>query len=95
MAETSDTPYEKLPDTQDTESVAVQKPKSWRSKYNFLWFFYNNVFCACVSFSIVMPSIYIYILKHGGSDNFFATVLFIYSLGELVGALAFGYMHNY
>jgi DHA1 family tetracycline resistance protein-like MFS transporter len=41
-----------------------------------------------------MPSIFAYIEKHGGDDFFFASVLFIYSLGELVGALAFGYMHN-
>lgn len=42
-----------------------------------------------------MPSIYPYVIKHGGDEWFFAACLFIYSLGELIGALSFGYMHNF
>lgn len=68
---------------------------SWRKKYNFLLLFYFNVFFACVSFSIVMPSLWPYIDRHEGSEYIFACALFIYSLGELLGALVFGYMHNY
>ena len=68
---------------------------SWRSKYSFTSIFYTNVFISCVCFSIVMPSIYPYVIKHGGDEWFFAACLFIYSLGELIGALGFGYLHNY
>jgi len=42
-----------------------------------------------------LPSIYPYVVKHGGDEWFFAATLFMYSLGELVGAVGFGYMHNY
>jgi MFS family permease len=94
MGESSDTPYSRLEETDYSKTVSVPSPH-WRSKYNFIWIFQNNVFCSCVHFSIVMPSIYAYVVKHGGSDYFFASVLFIYSLGELLGSLLFGYIHNY
>jgi len=42
-----------------------------------------------------MPSLYPYITKHDGNEWFFSLVLCVYSLGELLGALGFGYMHNY
>lgn len=67
----------------------------WREEYTFLKFFYANVFFACVSFSIVMPSIWKYIEIHGGDNNFLALVLLIYSLGEFGGCLVFGYLHDY
>ena len=78
--------YQLLQDTHAT---------SWRKSYNFLFLFYINVFFSCVSFSIVMPSLWPYIERHNGSEYLFALALFIYSLGELLGALIFGYMHNY
>ena len=37
--------------------------RSWRANYSYLQFFYSNVFFACLSFSIVMPSIWLYIKK--------------------------------
>jgi hypothetical protein len=42
-----------------------------------------------------MPSIFLYLKKHDGDEWFFAATLFIYSFGELLGAIGFGYMHNY
>lgn len=68
--------------------------KSWRHCYNFLYFFYLNAFLSCVSFSIVMPSIWKYVQFHGGSEYFLALVLLIYSMGEFIGALGVGYLHN-
>jgi ceroid-lipofuscinosis MFS transporter 7 len=68
--------------------------RSWRSQYKFLPLFYLNVFFSCTSFSIVLPSLWPYIHKHGGSDEFLAVVLFVYSLGEILGSLVFGYIYN-
>lgn len=69
-------------------------PASWRSHYSFLCVFYLNVLLACTSFSIVLPSIWPYIQKHGGTDEFLAAVLFIYSFGELIGSIVFGYIYS-
>lgn len=67
---------------------------SWRKQYGFLNVFYFNIFIACASFSIVMPSLWPYIDKHSDFNYFLAFVLFIFSLGEFLGALFFGHLHN-
>jgi MFS family permease len=41
-----------------------------------------------------MPSIWKYVQLHGGSEYFLALVLLIYSMGEFIGALGTGYLHN-
>ena len=68
--------------------------RSWRSQYKFLLLFYFNVFVASVSFSIVMPSIWLYIKEQNGTDNFLGLVLSLYSLGEVLGAIMFGNLHD-
>ena len=79
----------------DSDYTELQESTSWRKNYGFLNFFYVNIFFACVSFSIVMPSIWKYIEREGGDEYFLALVLLIYSLGEFAGSLFFGYLHNY
>lgn len=79
----------------DSGYTKLKDETFWRHKYDFLGIFYANVFFACVSFSIVMPSIWKYIEKHNGDEYFLASVLLIYSLGEFLGSLFFGYLHNY
>lgn len=62
---------------------------------NYLPLFYFNVFFACVSFSIIMPSLAPYLERCGAGDpTFLAWVVCVYSLGEMVGSLMFGAMYN-
>lgn len=58
------------------------------------WVLYVNVFMACISFSIVMPSLYLYLADMGSSASFYALVVASYSVGEAVGSLALGALSN-
>lgn len=49
-----------------------------------------TVFLACVSFAIVMPSLWPYLEGLGASKRFLALVVSFYSVGEGVGAVVFG-----
>ena len=52
--------------------------------------FYANVFMACISFSIVMPSLWLYLSEMGSGHLFYAMVVSSYSVGEALGSLLFG-----
>ena len=56
--------------------------------------FFFNVFVACVSFSIVMPSLWLYLDKLGASEAFYAAVVAIYSVGEAIGSVTLGSLSN-
>ncbi len=56
--------------------------------------FFTNVFFACISFSIVMPSLYLYLSSMGASPSFYALVVAIYSVGEAFGSMALGSLSN-
>ena len=58
------------------------------------WIFYVNVFMACISFSIVMPSLFLYLQDMGSSASFYALVVASYSVGEAVGSLTLGALSN-
>jgi ceroid-lipofuscinosis MFS transporter 7 len=61
----------------------------------YLNLFFFNVFFACVSFSIIMPSLSPYLERCGStSPQYLAQVVAIYSIGEMVGSLLFGYIYN-
>lgn len=51
---------------------------------------YLNVFLSCVSFAIVLPSLWPYLHSLGASQSFLAYVVAVYSVGEALGAVAFG-----
>mmetsp|Transcript_11929 Transcript_11929/g.22864 ORF Transcript_11929/g.22864 Transcript_11929/m.22864 type:complete len:437 (+) Transcript_11929:36-1346(+) len=77
------------------QANAEDKDASWRARYSFIWIFYANCLVGCTSYSLVLPSIWPYIQKSGGSDEFLALVMFAYSFGELVGSLSFGYLFEF
>ena len=56
--------------------------------------FFYNVFCACVSFSIVMPSLFLYLDSMGATASFYALVVAAYSFGEAIGSIALGSLSN-
>ena len=56
--------------------------------------FFLNVFLACVSFSIVMPSLWLYLHSMKASKPFYAAVVAIYSVGEAIGSIALGSLSN-
>jgi len=72
------------------------KAKYKKLEYSYSWkaIFYLNVFLACVSFSIVLPSLWPYLEKFGADENFLALVLATYSIGEFFGAIIWGYIYN-
>ena len=65
-------------------------------EYSYSWkaIFYVNVFLACVSFSIVLPSLWPYLQRFEADETFLALVLAIYSIGEFFGAVLWGYIYN-
>ena len=56
--------------------------------------FYINVFFACIAFSIVMPSLYLYLGGMGASASFYALVVAAFSVGEALGSVALGALSN-
>jgi len=54
-----------------------------------------NVFFACISFSIVMPSLFLYLDGMGASAELYASVVAAYSVGEALGSMALGALSNY
>lgn len=62
--------------------------------YGWRMIFYLNVFLACISFSIVLPSLWPYLERFEADENFLALVLAIYSIGEFFGAIIWGYIYN-
>eukprot|EP00340_Litonotus_pictus_P002924 CAMPEP_0170513590 /NCGR_PEP_ID=MMETSP0209-20121228/104_1 /TAXON_ID=665100 ORGANISM="Litonotus pictus, Strain P1" /NCGR_SAMPLE_ID=MMETSP0209 /ASSEMBLY_ACC=CAM_ASM_000301 /LENGTH=242 /DNA_ID=CAMNT_0010797343 /DNA_START=1 /DNA_END=725 /DNA_ORIENTATION=+ len=66
----------------------IEKSSKWRIV------FLMNVFLACVSFSIVLPTLWPYLLRFGCDETFLASVLAIYSIGEFFGAIIWGYVYN-
>ena len=57
--------------------------------------FYVNVFFACISFSIVMPSLYLYVTAMDASPTLYALIVATYSVGEGVGSLLLGALSNH
>lgn len=51
---------------------------------------FTTVFLSCVSFAIVLPSLWSYLQTLGAHKSFLAYVICIYSVGEALGALYFG-----
>ena len=69
---------------------AAAGSRGW--KYVFL----TNVFFACVSFSIVVPTLFGYRAQLGGRPLgspplFYAFTVSIYSVGEAIGSVLFGW----
>jgi len=63
--------------------------------YPFLNIFYFNIFFACASFSIVMPSLAPYLIDIGSDLSFLAWVVGIYAFGEIAGSIFFGWYYEY
>ncbi len=57
--------------------------------------FFINIFMACASFSIVMPSLAPYILEIGASLSFLPWVVSFYSVGEMIGSIIIGYFYEF
>ncbi len=53
---------------------------------------FSGVFLACISFAIVMPTLWPYLDGLGASKAFLALVVSGYSIGEAVGAVLFGWL---
>ena len=73
--------------------LSSQHTPSWGQRH---WapIFYANVFMACISFSVVMPSLWLYLSKMGSNHTFYACVVSSYSIGEAAGSLMFGSLSN-
>lgn len=65
-------------------------------EYSYTWksIFYLNVFLACASFSIVLPSLWPYLQRFEADETFLASVLAIFSIGEFLGSITWGYIYN-
>lgn len=54
-----------------------------------------SVFLSCISFSIVLPTLWPYLHTLHSSQSFLAWVVSIYSVGEAIGAIVFGRLTSY
>ncbi|EOD22113.1 hypothetical protein EMIHUDRAFT_207215, partial [Emiliania huxleyi CCMP1516] len=59
------------------------------------YIFYANVFIGCVQFSIVLPSLWIYLEGMGSTKAFYAAVVSAFSVGEAVGAILLGAVSSF
>ncbi len=75
--------------TDDSSTTTTAKRHSW------LLPFFVNIFLACASFSIVMPSLTPYLLDIGASISFLPWVVSSYSVGEMFGSVAIGHYYEY
>lgn len=72
-----------------TESIVSGEEHTW------LIPFFINIFMACASFSIVMPSLAPYILEIGAPLSFLPWVVSFYSVGEMIGSIFIGYFYEF
>uniref|UniRef100_A0A6U4JKV3 Major facilitator superfamily (MFS) profile domain-containing protein n=1 Tax=Phaeomonas parva TaxID=124430 RepID=A0A6U4JKV3_9STRA len=65
-----------------------------QKQHKWLPTFFFNIFFACVSFSIIMPSLAPYIMQMGAPLDFLPWVVAVYSGGEILGSLVFGWIYE-
>ena len=80
----------------DSEEYIKLEQKYTELEYSHIWkiVFYLNVFLAWVTFSIVLPSLWPYLQIFDSSETFLAFVVSIYSVGEFLGSIIWGYIFN-
>jgi MFS family permease len=80
------------------EPLVGSQPKrevpSHENEWGWRVIFLVNVFLACVSFSIVLPSLWPYLETFKQNENFLASVLAMYSIGEFIGSVIWGYVFD-
>lgn len=83
------------------ESSSSNDEESQRSdevmkmRHSWLIPFFVNIFLACASFSIVMPSLSPYLLEVGASMSYLPRAVASYSVGEMVGSIVIGSFYEY
>jgi len=75
--------------TPEDDDIIVNKRHKW------LLPFFINIFLACASFSIVMPSLTSYILHINAPLDFLPWVVSTYSAGEMFGSVLIGHYYEY
>jgi len=48
-----------------------------------------------IGFTLVLPSMYLYMTSLGGADSFYGVVVAIYSVGSLLGSMIFGWWYDH
>ena len=74
---------------EEDDDITINKRHKW------LLPFFVNIFLACASFSIVMPSLTSYILHINAPLDFLPWVVSTYSAGEMLGSVAIGHYYEY
>ena len=74
---------------EEDDDIIINKRHKW------LLPFFINIFLACASFSIVMPSLTSYILHINAPLDFLPWVVSTYSAGEMLGSVAIGHYYEY
>jgi len=65
------------------------------TRHSWLLPFFVNIFLACASFSIVMPSLSPYLLEVGASMHYLPWAVASYSVGEMIGSVAIGSFYEF
>lgn len=83
------------------EHTAVQSSSraddqaNYNRRHTWMLPFLFNIFLACASFSIVMPTLAPYVLDVGAPLSFLPWVVSSYSVGEMVGSVALGAFYEH
>jgi len=74
-----------------TKAADTTKPMK---KPAYLALFYYNVFFACISFSLILPTLAPFLTKLDAPPSYLPLAISFYSIGEMFGSLGFGGMYN-
>ncbi|KAL7456636.1 hypothetical protein ACHAWC_010857 [Mediolabrus comicus] len=79
----------------DEESQRSEDGSIMEHNHTWLIPFFVNIFLACASFSIVMPSLSPYLLEVGASMSCLPWAVASYSVGEMIGSVAIGTFYEH
>jgi len=95
VASSSDITISTLAESPSNDAESQCSDEVMNKRHAWLLPFFINIFLACASFSIVMPSLSPYLLEVGASMSYLPWVVASYSIGEMIGSLAIGNFYEF
>ena len=84
-----------LAESPSNDEESQHSDEVMKKRYTWMLPFFVNIFLACASFSIVMPSLSPYLLEVGASMSYLPRAVASYSIGEMIGSVAIGSFYEY
>eukprot|EP00986_Skeletonema_menzelii_P000596 scaffold162_cov143-Skeletonema_menzelii.AAC.15 len=94
-ASSSEITISTLAESPSNDEESQRSDEVMKKKHTWLMPFFVNIFLACASFSIVMPSLSPYLIEVGASMSYLPRAVASYSIGEMIGSVAIGSFYEY